>query len=118
VNINKMTRKQFNELRRRDWNEDVGELDSIIILPLRSMHDTGYRNMDFVGVVGDEPVCRLSGCSDVVNIGGAIWGSDKTQKWRIDCLAVSGLLRVFAEGKIIVGPALSSFEIFQNKEKR
>jgi hypothetical protein len=113
MNINKMTRKQFNELRPRDWNEDIGELDSVVILPLRSMHDSGYRKMDFVGVVGDEPVCRLSGCSDVVNVGGIIWGSDKTQRWSIDCLAVSGLLRIFSNQKILVGPALSSFDIFQ-----
>jgi len=125
TNINKMTRKEFKALPLRHWQEDVGEFDSLIILPQRKMHDSGYRCMDFVGVRKDEAVCRLSGCSDVIHIEGIggygfqwlkRYGTVPKQvhptEWNIDCLPKSGLLRLFSRGHIRVGDALSSFEIY------
>jgi len=129
VNINTMKRKDFEKLSHREWNEDIGEFDSLIILPLKKRHDSGYRCLDFVAVKNDEPICLLSGCSDVVHIEGVGgFGYDWRYKyptcphlvpptqWSIDCLPVSGLLRLFCRGKIRVGTASSSFEIYQIKE--
>jgi len=111
------TVKEFKELPSREWNEDVGEIDSLVILPLSKLHDSGYGLMDFIAVVGNVPVCRLSGCSDVLHIGGITSVINKEQTgFTIDCLPKSKLLRLFVMGKkMIVGSALSSFEVFVSK---
>lgn len=123
--IEDMKRSEFEALPSRNWNEDIGEFDSLIILPKRHLHDSGYRCMDFVAVRDFKPVCRLSGCSDVIHIEG-IGGlgyrwlerfgeypkSVKPIGWSIDCLRTSGLLRLFTGRKMLAGEALSSFEVF------
>jgi hypothetical protein len=130
-NINLWTRKEFDSLPYRSWNEDMGEFDSIVILPLRRLHDSGFRCLDFVGVKDNVPFCKLSGCSDVIHING-IGGLGKDwlhrygtipktiqpMEWSIDCLKTSGLLRIFTHYKMTVGEALSSFEVYSEiKEK-
>lgn len=107
------TLKELEALDSREWLEDeVGEFDSIIILPTKHKHDSGFRNMDFIGVKGEEPICKLSGCSDIINIR----GFDNNLFWAVDCLYTSKLLRIFVHGhKIKVGPPLSSFDIYAVK---
>jgi len=128
-----MTRKEFDKLPESKWG-DIITCNSIVLLPTRRMHDSGYRCMDFVAVRNGIPICRLSGYSDVMHIEG--FGGygykwvDKyghcpdmipTNAWNIDCLSKSGLLQIFVSGKdIICGQALSSFEIYSkeiNKQK-
>jgi hypothetical protein len=123
--ITSMTRKEIEDWPDRGWNKDIGVFDSLIILPTRRIHDSGYRCMDFVAVRDNMPVCRLSGCSDVVHIDG-IGGYGHRgfrdgmglpilvppKMWSIDCLKVSGLLRLFSHEKLSAGAALSSFEIY------
>lgn len=123
-----MTIKEFRELPVRGWNYDVGEFDSLVILPVdgRSLHDSGYRCMDFVAVRGSDAIIRLSGCSDVVHVGG-IGGYGRRWAyightiiptgWSIDCLPKSGLLRLFCGKPIVVAEALSSFEVYANDKK-
>ena len=126
MNVNEMTRKELEQLEHRKWNEEV-EFDSLIILPGNKLHDSGYRCMDFVAVTNNEPICLLSGCSDVIHIDG-IGGFGKgwlnkygtcpnvvpPTSWSIDCLAKSGLLRLFpGTQKMTCGPALSSFEVYE-----
>ena len=129
TDISNMTKKEFKELPLRKWNEDVGEFDSLIILPgnKADMHDSGYRCMDFVAVRDKVAICRLSGCSDVLHfdgIGG--YGHDWGRRyngcpttvppsgWSMDCLPKSGLLRVWPNNqKMICGLALSSFSIYK-----
>lgn len=123
--INEMTRKEFEELpSREDWSEDV-YADCLVILPKRRLHDSGYRCLDYVAV-SKERMIRVAGCSDVMHIDGiGGFGDDWMNKygtcpkavhpigWSVDCLKVSGLLRIFAHAyKIKCGPALSSFEMF------
>ena len=131
MNVNKMTRKEFDALRSRGWNEDIGVFDILIILPgrIKDMHDSGYRCMDFVAVKDGEPICRLSGCSDVIHIEGVSgYGKGWVQKyggvpklvppaaWNIDCLPKSGLLRMFTfSHKMSCGDALSSFDIYSEE---
>jgi hypothetical protein len=98
-NIQDMTREEFEALPARKWNEDIGEIDSIIIIPAKinamdelkfilkkylsrmfswvkepelpdGIHDSGYRCMDFIACKHDQAIIRLSGCSDVINIEG------------------------------------------------
>jgi len=127
MDINEMTRKEFEALHHRDWDERI-EFDSMVILPGRAkdLHDSGYRCMDFVAVKNGKPLCLLSGCSDVINIDGIgghghnwlkKYGSvpDRvpTSGWSIDCLKKSGLLRIWpSSNKMTCGCAMSSFEIF------
>jgi len=118
------SRKEFEVLPERKWDEEIGEFDSMIILPTKHIHDSGFRCMDFVAVKGKEPFCRLSGCSDVIHIDGiggyGEWkGNVPTvtppKGWSIDCLKKSGLLRLFSDGKLKAGRALSSFELYALK---
>lgn len=124
------TRKEFEALPRPDsfWN-NIGEVDSLVILPCKRKHDSGYRLMEFVAIQGGKPTYLLSGCSDVIHfsgIGGYNSTGDnlpeymrriKTQTipvsgWKIDCLPISGLLRIMNDRKMIVGASISDFEIY------
>ena len=87
--------------------------------------------MDFVAIRDGEPICRLSGCSDVIHIdgiGGKMYGFGKillpegytpidNDSWSIDCLPKSGLLRLFGRGQLTCGWATGSFDIY-SIEKR
>ena len=107
-----MTRKDFNKVPKRDgWAKDIGEFRSLVIIPLDYKHDSGWMCMDFVAVNEEgEPICRLSGCSDVLSFD-VIGGRGK--RWSIDCLPC-GYLRLFSQSTLTAGPALSSFEIYAN----
>lgn len=127
--IQQMTRKEIENVPSRNWNEDIGEFDTLVILPQRQIHDSGYRCMDFVACIGFKPIRRLSGCSDVIHING-IGGYGKYVigagiphlilpiGWSIDCLKVSGLLQIFSDTKLTCGQALSSFEIYATPRKK
>jgi len=116
TDINKWTRSMFEALPERpSWNEDV-ECYGIVILPSRRLHDSGYRMLDFIAL-GEKstPICRLSGCSDVIHLDGisAMLSTRKTA-WNIDCLKKSGLLRLWngsKNRKLTAKAALSSFEL-------
>lgn len=128
----KWTRKEFEALPTPNsyTNQDIGEVDSLVILPERHYHDSGYRCMSFVTIQNGIPTYKISGCSDVIHLGG-IGGynngvTTRTEflnrlnsslvpnaDWHIDCLPVSGLLRIFSgKYKLYVGASLSSFELY------
>lgn len=120
-----MTKEDFEKVPGRGgWSRDIGEFSSLVIIPQDYAHDSGWMCMDFVAVSKeDEPICRLSGCSDVLNLDGI--GGYGYRKWRlgelpnriepkgwsIDCLPC-GYLRLFSRSMMTAGPALSSFEIY------
>ena len=127
--INEMTQAEFRALPYRSEGQVTGH--SLIILPSRRLHDSGYRLLDFVLVSRkDKALCRVSGCSDVLHIDGIGGiGKDWLKRygtcpnlvpptgWSIDCLAKSGLLRLFPsqdryKGITVDAMALSSFEVF------
>jgi len=151
MNVNNMTLNDFNKIpNRANWSEPI-ECTSLIMLPtkikqsamykhairtqiakllklpepyyynIEGMHDSGYALLDFIAVEDSKPLCKLSGCSDVLHINGiggyGRWSGSiphtiKPIPWSIDCLPKSGLLRLFCGRTIICGSALSSFEIF------
>ena len=129
MNIEQMTITDFKNLPLLSDKESKDSLifDSIVILPTQKRHSSSYRCMDFVGVRDNEAICRLSGCSDVLHIDGiGGFGIHKLdfgtslpkelpiRDWNIDCLAGSGLLRLFSHRyRIQVDRfAVSSYEIF------
>lgn len=122
----KWTRKEFEALPRPKsfTNEEIGEVDSLVIIPCKYNHDSGYRYMQFVTIQNNKPTYLVSGCSDVIHLGGISGrNSYRTEEgivdketsvidWSIDCLPTSGLIRLFSSKKILVSASLSSFEIF------
>ncbi len=114
------SRKDFEELPNiSELKERPEIIDSLVILPTRRMHDSGYRIMHFAVIVNDKPVCKMMGCSDVMKIGGIAGYNGKSTfnqivpvGWSIDCLATSGLLRLFCDTQIKLSAPLSTFEVF------
>jgi len=132
--VNEMTKKDFESIPyRKDWSTPV-VFNSMVIIPgkAKDLHDSGYRCMDFVAIKGNTPICRLSGCSDVIHIDGIGGYGDNWLKkygrvpneippsgWSIDCLPKSGLLRIWpCSGKMKAGSASSSFEIYSLKGEK
>ena len=120
------TKKELEALPSREWNQDVNDFDSLIILPTKQLHDSGFRCMDFIAVKDSQPFLRLSGCSDVIHIEGiggfGEWTPNRgypefvvPKGWSVDCLKKSGLLRLFSDGRLKVGVAISSFEVYAVK---
>ena len=126
MNIFNMTKEDFEKVPERDgWSKDIGEFYSLVIIPMDYAHDSGWMCMDFIAVDKEgEPICKLSGCSDVLNLDG-IGGYGRYEEWRrgelpklvkpkgwsIDCLPC-GYLRLFSRSTLTAGPALSNFEIY------
>lgn len=125
MNVFDMTKEDFEKVPKRGgWSRDIGEFNALVIIPQDYAHDSGWMYMDFVAVSKEgEPICRLSGCSDVLNLDGiggyGKWRADEHQfpnriepkGWSIDCLPC-GYLRLFSRSAMVAGPALSSFEIY------
>ena len=121
-----MTKEDFEKVPERDgWAKDIGEFSSLVIIPMDYAHDSGWMCMDFVAVDKEgEPICKLSGCSDVLNLDG-IGGYGRYEDWRngeipklvepkgwsIDCLPC-GYLWLFSHSTLTAGAALSNFEIY------
>lgn len=133
MNIFKAKKSDFYSLPKIEWDEDMNgkQFDSIIILPERRKHDSGYMCMSFVGCIDGEAVAIMGGGSDVLHIDG-IGGYGKgwferlhgvprlapIKSWNIDCLPC-GCLNIWASGrKIEIGSMLSSFEIFAEPKQK
>ncbi|WP_138485470.1 hypothetical protein [Dyadobacter bucti] len=115
-----MTLQELKKVPERGPFEDIGDFDSLIILPTKELHDSGYRAMEFIAVNNGVPLCRLSGYSDALHIEGMLGSGmlgpgllpkqiKDTSQWTIDCLAKSGLLRLFCRHqKLVAGDDQSS----------
>lgn len=110
---------QFRLLPGLSWDTDIGDYTSLVIVPMHSMHDSGFRNMGFVPLdENNKPLgVFISGGSDVIHVEGIMAmlhiNLEHNRAWSMDCLPKSGLMRIFPmSGKMRNGIALSSFEIF------
>ena len=123
MDLNEMTKKDFRNLKLREYGENIGAFDSLVIIPRekKALHDSGYRNMYFVACKNGEPVCKMSGCSDVLHldgISGNILKPNIRSVWKIDALAGSGYLRLFnTEGRLKAGVDLSDFDILRELQE-
>lgn len=122
----------LEELRSLDYFLDVGEVfDSVIIVPMDYLHDSGYRCMKFIlcNDYKDEIVGVVGGGSDVIHLDGIggyglnyseglATGKSPCVGWELDCL-VCGCLRLFTSGKMRMtlrdGIICSSFEVYSIK---
>lgn len=117
--LNNLPRSTFYAVApRQSWKEPV-ECSSIVMLPQGTrLHDSGYRYMDAVACKGEQPLCRVSGLSDVFHFQAPsnIWTGKRTPtisvSWGMDCLKRSGLFRIFLwDLDMQIGGALSSLYI-------
>jgi hypothetical protein len=115
-------------------NEEIGLIEGLIIMPTNNLHESGYRLMEFVTIQDGVPTYRVSGCSDVLHIGGiggyniGRYNFDNMDMlihremmpriaWKIDCLPISGLVRLFCGKKMYLGESLSEMGIFVIEDK-
>ena len=114
MNVFDMTKEDFNKVTERGgWSRDIGEFSALVIIPQDYENDSGWMCMDFVAVSKEgEPICRLSGYSDVLELcEDEFLRISKPKEWRIDCLPC-GYLRLFSRSTLTAGPTLSSLEIY------
>lgn len=130
--LSEMTRADFEAVTERSEAEDLTGFDSLVILPSRRMHYSGYRCMAFVVCKGDEALYKLCGGSDIIHIEGiggygykcmerfnGVPHSTPPVGWNIDCLKTSGLLRLFTHYDLIAdGGCYSSFELYSDPVKK
>jgi len=99
------------------------------IYSVSGMHDSGFRLMNFVATKDGEPICLVSGCSDVLHLDGiggfgykwyenhgSVPNKVPPSGWSIDCLPKSGLLHFWTHAELICGEALSSFELYSKNK--
>lgn len=123
----KMTREDFEKVPYRESFDSVEKpFNSLVIIPLDEIHESGWRKMDFVALdEKDEPIIRVGKGPDVLEIDGiggyglrdfrnGVPNIRPVEGWRIDCLPESGYLRLWCNKSngIICGKDLSNFEIF------
>ena len=103
MDINQMTRSQFKELPLLKEFKGV-KVDSIVLLPTRLRHDSGYNYYQVVACNENEAIGRAS-LYDTFSIDAI----GKNERIGIDCLRGSGLMRIFfmAESYILI-PAIHS----------
>jgi hypothetical protein len=109
------------------------EFNSLVVIPVENedgainLHDSGWGNMEFCLInEDDEPIGKVGGCSDVVNLDGiGGYGADWISKydklpnhipihgWSLDLLPC-GYLRVFARKHLFINDRLicSNMEVF------
>jgi hypothetical protein len=90
MDINKMTRKQFEEL---DYFQDTLkpiDVDSIVLLPTKRHHPSGYNIFFVIACNKNKPVGICYGYDTF-----SIIMESKWNRVGIDCLRGSGLMRIF-----------------------
>jgi hypothetical protein len=128
IDFMKAKKTDFKKLPRIDeLKVTEREFDSLIIIPERYKHDSGYLCMSVVGCKGSKAVCIMGGGSDVIHfdgiggygnwckgVGSKIPDKIPPKAWSIDCIPC-GYLRIFAYGNISIGSCFSSFEIYADR---
>lgn len=135
IALKKHSEYTLEELKALDYFLDVGEVfDSVIIVPMDELHESGYRSMKFI-LCNDykgEIIGVVGGWSDVINldgIGGYGIDFDRSLKtgmcpcvgWQLDCLAC-GCLRLFTSTKcrltLLSEIVCSNFEVYSIKSNK
>lgn len=89
MDINNMTRKQFEELPYLDGLERI-DVDSIVLLPSKKHHDSGFNLYEVVACLGWKPIGKCYSYDTF-----SIFMEGKYNRVGIDCLRGSGLMRIF-----------------------
>lgn len=89
MDINDMSRKQFEELPYLDDFEGI-DVDSIVLLPSKRHHDSGYNIYEVVVCNERKAIGRCYGYDTF-----SIYMESNFNRVGIDCLRGSGLMRIF-----------------------
>ena len=119
--IYQMTRKELLAVpERENWIKPV-VCDEFIIIPTRKKHSSGYNMMCIVACKNSVPICLASTASDnleLINfnyLGNAgrylLPQKEVLDRWRIDCLPKSNLIRVWSRQPITIGASGSDIDI-------
>lgn len=121
--IHSYKKKDLLELPVRDWNEKGSHYSSLLIVPTRKKHDSGWTVIAIVGV-DDKflPVEIAAYCDDiywciakdalVVEYEGTFDGFVRT-----DCTYPSGIIHVWKNGiEFEVGASLSSTDVTMHRK--
>lgn len=127
--IDEMTKEDFKNVPRIDWNHEPIKFDSFVIIPTGEMHDSGFMCMEYCAAIEGEPIGIIGGVSDVANLDGiggyglnfkqsARTKVTEIKAWNIDCLPC-GYVRVWCSGhNLIAGGCLSNFEVFTTRREK
>lgn len=122
MTFNDLTFDKLDEIPYRT-KEHKNEFDSVLIVPMGTLHDSGFMNIMYLFCDGFEIVCKSGGSSDVLHINGIGGYGDwkeitdspdyiKPQLWSIDCTQ-NGFIRLFTPcAKLSDGGGCSDHEVF------
>lgn len=124
IDTRKVTLEELQALTEEDYPTGRDTVfDSVIIVPMDDIHESGYRCMKFVLIQGHDVVGVCGGYSDVIHINGiggyGRWYSRipsgvKPVGWSIDCLPC-GVLRLFGHKKMTTDDWIGSdFSVYSN----
>ena len=91
MNIEKMTRKQFEELPQLKKYFSEYEFDSLVLIPTKIRHNSGFNYYDIALCNNFEPIGKV-GLYDTFSI----FASKQEDRIGIDCLPC-GFMRIFLQ---------------------
>lgn len=99
-----LTHKQLLSLPVRDWGE-ISIYDSLLLVPARKMHDSGWMLIAIVGIREGEAV-------EIAAYPDAITWEGKLDMLKTDCTYPTGVIHFWTRGCVFeVGDACSSVDI-------
>lgn len=130
LDLNNWTKADFANVPRRNWDEDIGEFMSVVLVPVTEglfkqihAHDSGYGCIDLIAVKGENKHIQMVRCGggDAIHLNGiggrGPYMGSKTEStgpkaFNMDLLLTSGYLRLWCHGSMSIGLDLSSMEIY------
>lgn len=103
-----MTKAELLAVPKRKWDEELMDVQEIYIIPSKRKHESGYRCMDFVAVVGEKNNEKLIGfgrCCDALHFMNA---GDFT----IDVSPQNNVIRIFRRGNKTIKISKDCSDIF------
>ena len=111
MDINEMSRKQFEALPYLDEFEDY-EIDSLVLIPSKRHHDSGYNYYEVVACKEWKPIGKCYGYDTF-----SIFMESKYNRVGIDCLRVSGLMRIFLPpNEYVIKPMFHQAKVKRRKK--
>lgn len=104
--VQDMTRAELLAVpSRRSFDYKMRPFDSLVLIPQRRLHDSGYRVFTAVACRWCVPFCKVTECSDDLNL------DPRSRAWRLDFLPKTGFAHVWVDEGMNVSAALSSFHV-------
>lgn len=126
IDVLRAKKSEFAGLPRIEFDSKntFYEFDSIVIIPRRKKHESGWACMEYAAFDGNECIGVFGGRSDVLHLNG-IAGSGLGGEflpetmprlaWRIDCLPC-GYIHLWCDKRLVATGCLSDFQLYVKKE--